>query len=147
MNIQAHLEPARLEKYSFIWSEARLVIAALALLMGGFPPLALLPLPSGLLTTILTLSWIISGAAAGYLLYRWHTGGQTLFSGKDKLDTAAFFVCVVSGINLGIVGVFSTNIGMSIASSYPVFVITAVAYIASAVHLHRRYKAHGGRLF
>src|SRR3989344_8325172 len=92
-----------LERYSFLWSEVRLIIAALALFLGGVSPLLKLGLPSGLASSLLTLSWIISGVAAVYLLYRRHKT-KLLLGGKDKWDAVAFFVMVVSGINLGLVG-------------------------------------------
>ena len=39
MNIQEHTTPEKLEKYSFLWSEARLVVTSIALFMGGVSPL------------------------------------------------------------------------------------------------------------
>jgi hypothetical protein len=146
MDMNEHTQPHNLEKYSFLWSEARLVIAAGALLLGGIPPLTYLPLPSGLMGTVLTLSWLISGAASIYLLYRWNTGGRLLFGGKDTKDTVAFFVMAITGINLGLVP-FMGNIGMSISSNYIIFVLAAVVYLAAAVYLHRRWKAFGSKIF
>jgi hypothetical protein len=35
MDLQEHSRPDALERYSFLWSEARLVVAAVALLIGG----------------------------------------------------------------------------------------------------------------
>ncbi len=146
MDIKQHTTPEMLEKYSFLWSEVRLVIAAVALFIGGIPPILFLKLPSGLTTSLLTLCWIISGVAAVYLLYRWNEK-KTLFGAKVRLDTYAFFIMVVSGINLGIVGIFGRNIGMSIASSRIVFFAVGVAYLVAAYHLHRRWKANGGKIF
>lgn len=150
MNSNNFSDPHKLERYSFLWTEARLIIAAIALLLGGIPVLRfLLPVPAlfGLVGTILTLAWIISGAAAVYLLYRWYTGGQMLFGAKSTQDTIAFFVAVVSGINLGLVGLLGRNIGMSISSNYIVFVITALIYLAAAAYLYKRWNASGQRLF
>lgn len=149
MDLHAHTHPDKLEYYSFIWSEVRLVIAAVALLVGGTPPIYFLPLffLYGLVSTLLTLCWIISGAASAYLAYRWYTGGQTLFGGKDMKDTVAFAVMVLSGLNLGITGISGTNIGMSIAYSYPVFIVTGIVYLVAAWYLHKRWKASGEKLF
>ena len=141
MNLQ---NPNELTKYSFLWSEVRLVIAALALFMGGVPPVArFLPWLSGLLP----LAWLISGAAAVYLLYRWNKNNQHLFGGKNKHDLWAFLVLIVSGINLGLVPILSTNIGMSISSNRGIFIIVGIIYLVSAYHLWSRWKAAGERLF
>ncbi|QQG37920.1 MAG: hypothetical protein HYS26_04830 [Candidatus Kaiserbacteria bacterium] len=146
MDITKHTQPSALEKYAFLWSEVRLVIAAVALLIGGFPPILLL-LPTPATWLLLRLAWIISGLAAGYLLYRWYTGGQKVFGGKDSKDLGAFFVSVVSGLNLGILGLLGTNIGMSIASGRVVFAAVAVLYLLAAWHLHKRWRASGEKLF
>src|SRR3989344_6701391 len=117
MTTQDFTQPAQLERYSFLWSQARLLIAAVALFIGGVPPvLAYNPIPGlyGLVSSLLTLSWIISGVAALYLAYRWNANHQMLFGGKAQRDTIAFFISVVSGINLGLTGVLGNNIGMSI---------------------------------
>lgn len=146
MSLQHHMHPDALETYAFWWSEARLIIAALALLLGGTPPILYLASGMGVVITLLKLSWIISGVAAVYLLYRWISGGQKLFGHKNTKDTIAFFVMVVSGINLGLVGLIGNNIGMSIASSYAIFIIVAVIYLVAAYHLYTRRTAHG-RMF
>jgi len=150
MNIKKHSEPDSLERYSFWWSEARLVIAAIALFIGGVPVLwVILPVPAlyGFVRFILSLSWLISGLASGYMLYRWMSGGKKLFGKKDSLDTTVFFVSVVSGINLGIAGLLGINIGMAISSTYAVFFLVALVYLASAYHLLRRWRESGSRIF
>lgn len=150
MHFKDYSRPEVLEKYSFWWSEARLVIAAVALLIGGVPVLrVLLPAAalSGLVTFLLTFFWILSGIASGYLLYRWAKGGQKLFGGKNSKDTVAFFVSVLSGLNLGLTGLLNTNIGMSIASGTFVFILTAIVYVAAAAYLFRRWNASGKRMF
>ena len=123
-----------LEKYSFWWSEIRLIIAAVALLIGGVPPIFLIAPPSMSALTVLGLkaAWIISGLASGYLLYRWYDGGQKVFGGKDHKDTLAFLVMTISGLNLGFTGVFGRNLGMAITTNRVVFLIVAgiYAYVA-----------------
>lgn len=144
------IQPIRLERYSFLWSEARLVIAAIALLIGGVPVLrAILPMASlfAVVGAFLTLAWIVSGIASAYLLYRWIKAKRKIFGGNKPLDTAAFLVSVISGINLGITGLTARNIGMSIFSSYALFVIGAIIYVAAAVYLWKQWKASGERLF
>ena len=143
MDLNEYKKPEVLEKYAFFWSEARLLIAALALFIGGTPPVYYLtfPLISGLVGMLLTASWIISGLVSGYLSYRWWTGGQMVFGGKAPRDTAAFFVNIVSGLNLGFTGLSGTNIGMSISSNYILFIIVGVLYLASAYHLYARWTA------
>lgn len=152
MNYKHHLHPDRLERYSFLWSEARLVIAALALFMGGVPPAVsmafALSMPvAGLIGGLLTLSWIISGIASAYLLYRWISIGKKIFGMRNRHDLAAFLVSVISGINLGLTGLTGRNIGMTIFPGYLFFLIAAIAYLIAAWHLWRRWKSHGERLF
>jgi len=150
MTTNEFTRPENLEKYSFLWSEARLIIAAFALLLGGTPPLYWLLGSSvfyGLVGTILTLSWLISGAASVYLGWRWYTGGQKVFGKKDMRDTVMFFVSVISGINLGLVPLIGNNIGMRIAWGGFVFTVTALLYVVAAVHLWMRWNAHGKKVF
>ncbi len=142
MNIQEHTTPERLEKYAFLWSEARLVLGAVALIIGGKPLLTvILPTASG----ILNVFWLVSGIAAIYLLYRWYQT-RMLFGGKEKLDLYAFLVMGVTGINLGLVPILG-NIGMRIASNKLVFIIVGVLYLAVAYQLFRRWKANNERVF
>ena len=146
VNIQEHTTPEKMERYSFLWSEVRLVIAAVALFLGGIPPLAYVPLPAGLMSSVLGLSWIISGLAAAYLLYRWWPT-KTVFGGKNNRDVFAFFVMVVSGINLGLAGILARNIGMSLSSNKAVLVAVGILYLAAAYHLHKRWRENGEKIF
>lgn len=150
MDIQKYSQPNQLERYSFLWSEARLVIAALSMLGGASPIIyALVPIAPlwGLVRTGLVLAWIISGAASGYLLYRWWTGGQKLFGKKEPFDMYAFLVSVVSGLNLGITGLAGTNIGMAIFSNRLLFSLTGIVYLAAAYYLYSRWNASGQKVF
>ncbi|MEK7180064.1 MAG: hypothetical protein AAB706_01175 [Patescibacteria group bacterium] len=149
MNQNEHLKPHMLERYSFLWSEARLIIASIALFIGGYPPiLKITPLIFySLVSSLLTIAWIISGIVSGYLLYRWNQNNKMLFGGKAQMDTVAFFVNIVSGFNLGITGLIGTNIGMSISSNYYLFVLVGIIYIFSAMHLFKRWKASGEKIF
>jgi len=150
VDIKEHTHPDKLERYSFIWSEVRLIIAAVALFLGGVPPvIKFLPIPQfyGLVSSLLTLSWIISGVAAAYLGYRWFNAHQTVLGGKDMKDTVAFFVMVVSGINLGLVGILGTNIGMRISTNKVVFIVVGLLYLVAAYHLFTRWKARGEKVF
>ena len=150
MDINDYSNPDKLERWSFLWSEARLVIAAVTLLLGGVPVLRfLLPIQalSGLVGLVLTLTWILSGVTSSYLLYRWTKNDRMLFQGKERRDTISFLVSVISGLNLGITGLLGTNIGMSIASGRLVFAAVALIYLWVAVHLYRRWKASGEKVF
>jgi len=150
MDINKHTQPHKLERYAFLWSEVRLVVAAAALFLGGTPPLAFIfraPVFYSIVTGILSVSWIISGAASAYLLYRWAKGGKVLFGGKDKTTMYAFLVSVVSGINLGITGFTKTNMGMSLTSSKLLFIITGIVYLLSAYHLFKEWKGKGKKVF
>jgi hypothetical protein len=138
------------ERWSFLWTEVRLVVAAVALILGGVPPVyRLLPFPFlyGIVFPLLQLSWLLSGVAAGYLVYAWNAAGRKVFGGVLRKDVAAFWIAVVSGINLGLAGLIGKNIGMSLASGYVVFLVFAALYLASAYHLHARWVANGRKLF
>jgi len=149
MDIKKHTSSDNLEKYSFWWSEARLLIAAISLFLGGIP-LAFKIFPIviwGLVSSLLILSWVISGLASAYLLYRWHSDKHKLFGGNNTKDTTAFLVSVISGLNLGIMGIIGTNIGMAISSSSAIFIITGLIYIASALYLYKRWNESGKTFF
>jgi hypothetical protein len=139
-----------LTRYSFLWSQVRLIIAAVALFLGGKPPLFALfggGNNAGLLWPIVQWSWVISGIASIYLLYRWNQTGQNVFGTKDRKDTAAFFVSVVSGINLGLAAVIGRNIGMSISSNYIIFIVVGVIYLLSYLQLQKGWKKSGQKIF
>lgn len=135
-----------MERNSFLWSQARLVIAAVALFLGGVPPVFYL-VSGGLVVGLLRIAWLISGIASFYLAYRWFMGGEKVFGGKDRNDTIAFLVSVVSGLNLGWTAISGTNIGMTISSNHVVFFLVAVVYLVSAYYLQMRYNARGNKLF
>ena len=143
-----HTTTEKLELYSFYWSEARLVIAALALFLGGVPPFIYffpgLYMVSGFL---LTFAWIVSGLVSAYLLYRWNQGGRKLFGGHNNLDMYAFLLNVVTGFNLGIAGLLGRNIGMAISSNHLVFAVAGVLYLVTAWHLWKRWNQAGKHLF
>lgn len=153
MDLNSFKDPATLERYAFLWSEARLVIAAVALFLGGVPPVVYLFKGIGLTSQIwvlLPLFWIVSGVAAGYLGYMWFVRGQSIFGGKDTLDLAAFAVMVISGLNLGYAGLFDTNIGMSLTPysiMMPVYYAAGIVYLIAAYQLYRKWNASGKRLF
>ncbi len=145
-----HFHPNSLERYAFQWSLVRLVIASLALFVGGTPIVYMLNPFSflyGLIGSLLTLAWVISGVSAGYLLYRWNTGGRVLFGKKESKDLYAFMVMVVTGLHLGIAGVAGINIGLSIIMNRTILGITGILYLVVAFYLHTRWKASGERLF
>ena len=148
--IQNHTTPDKLEEYSFLWSEVRLVVASVALFIGGVPPvIAFNPIPSmyPLIQSSLTLCWIISGVAVAYLLYRWNKSGKTLFGERRPYDMYAFFAMIVTGLNLGITGLFGRNFGMSIFSGRTIFVIAGAVYLVTAYYLHKRWIESGKRMF
>ena len=145
MDIKEHTTPANLEKYAFMWGELRLILAAIALFLGGVPVIYKLGL-SGL-GNLLTLFWVISGVASAYLLYLWNKNGRTVFGGKEMRDQVAFFIQIVTGFNLGIAGLIGTNIGMEISSSRLVFIVTGILYLVTMYYLCKRWKENGKRVF
>jgi len=148
MDIKSYFStPAQLVRTSFLWSEVRLIVAAVALFLGGIPPAVYFLGNASSVWSVLKIAWIASGVASAYLGYRWYTGGQRVFGGKDQKDLAAFAVSVLSGLNLGWTGLSGNNIGMSISYDKTVFLITGVIYLAAAYHLWRRWKSRGEQLF
>lgn len=153
MNTGNCLKPEKLERYSFFWSEARLLVAAIALFKGGVPYvwflLAEMPFYS-LISNILSLAWIISGVASVYLLYRWQTGARKLFGirlWQNTPDTFAFSISIITGINLGLAGLWGTNIGMTIFYGNFILKLTALIYVVTAVYLYSRWRASGQKIF
>lgn len=143
------MKTAQIETYSFWWSEVRLVIAAIALFIGGVPPIYLV-VPSsvfGITVLLLKICWVVSGLTAGYLLYRWYEEGQKLFGHKDHYDTIAFLVLAVSGLNLGFAGIFGRNLGMSISTNHVVLIVVAICYLLAAWQLWSHSKKHAGKIF
>ena len=142
------MNPHDLEKYAFLWSEVRLVIAGIALVLGGIPPIFLiLPGAYGLTAPLLKLCWIISGVAVAYLAWRWYDKKMHVFGGKDNTDSIAFAVMIVTGLNLGLTGLTSNNIGMSIIGGRVVFFVVGLLYFWVAYHLYNRWKKSGKRVF
>lgn len=152
MELKDHTTPDKLVRYSFLWSEVRLVVAAASLIFGATPVVyRILGYSLGLVGPLLMLAWIISGLAGAYLLYRWYTGGMQLFGGRNMTDKAAFAINVVSGIHLGIAGLSGINIGMRVVGPLgiltPVVIVAGLAYLWSAYHLWKRWKASGETIF
>jgi len=138
----------QLECYAFWWSEIRLIIAGVALMLGGIPPLFLvLPGMYALTMPLLKLCWIISGVVALYLGYRWYEKKMVIFGGKDNWDSVAFAIAIVTGLNLGITGLFGTNIGMSIIGGRIVFLIVGLLYLVVAYYLNSRWRKRGKLVF
>jgi len=140
----------KLARYSFLWSEVRLIIAAVALFLGGVPPvLAFNPFAVlfGLLSQLLILAWMVSGVAAGYLIYCWFRANKTVFGDTEPKDITAFFVLIVSGLNLGFAGFSTINIGLSVTKAQPVLLIVGLLYLATATYLFARWKKNKENLF
>lgn len=149
-NFKKYAEREALDYLSFVWSEARLVIASLALFLGGRPPaIALNPLPFlyGIVSLLLWLSWIVSGLVSVYLLIRWNQNKRMIFGKNDKKTTYAFFVNIISGLNLGVAGFLGQNLGMRISSNYSVFIVVGVVYLISAYILFRGWKSNKEKVF
>lgn len=138
----------QLDCYAFWWSQLRLLLAGVALLLGGVPAVFfILPGMYGIVWPLLKLCWIISGVVAVYLGYRWYEHKWHIFGGKDSWDSAAFALAVVTGLNLGAAGLVGTNIGMSIIGGRVVFFVVGVIYLVVAYRLDRRWRAHGKKVF
>jgi hypothetical protein len=151
METEEYTTAKKLERYSFLYSELRLIVAAVALGIGGVPPVmyvaVMLPMLSMFIATLLSLAQILAGLASAYLVFRWQQHGWQVFGGKQQADQLAFFVSTFSGIHLGIAGLAGVNIGMQFTMSYVVFAVAALAYVISAWYLYKRWKEEGERLF
>lgn len=150
MNLQNHTTPENLERYAFLWSIARLVIAAISLFFGAMP-IAYKLLGSSLGYSLLPLFWLISGAASLYLVYMWHKNGKQLFgTNQNQKNTIIFFIMIVTGLNLGYAAI-GGNIGMNLVWGMPVagilFKLTALGYLFVAYHMWQSWKANGEHLF
>ncbi len=143
----------KLEKYSFWWSEVRLALGAIALFLGGVPSVVYLIARFNLfglfnpVFVLLNIAYLISGASAIYLLYRFFKGGRRVFDSKHWMDLGSFAVMVISGINLGLTAVIGQNPGLSITAYHPILIVVGIFYLVSMVYLYRRFRAHGNRLF
>lgn len=149
MDIEKYTRPSELLKYSFLWSITRLVIAALALFLGGIPPIYKIiqyGAYGGIFDLLLKLCWIISGVASVYLLYEWTSRGQMLFRAKKQEDLILFLVMIVSGINLGLVSIIGKNIGMSILSNRIIFIAVGLLYLYVAYDLFTKWQKNGNKL-
>jgi len=148
MKIKEHTSPEKLERYSFLWSLAHMVITAVSLFFGATPIFYTLT-GSNSSYSVLSLFWLISGAAVIYLLYLWNKSGRKVFGG-DHNGTVLFFIMVASGLNLGLAGL-GNNIGMNLIWNLPfadiLFKIIAVAYLGAAYLLWQNWQSHGQSLF
>jgi uncharacterized membrane protein YuzA (DUF378 family) len=142
------LKPRTIDTYSFWWSETRLLIAAMALFLGGVPPIYLLIPPSMYEVTLigLKIAWIVSGLSAIHLIYRWYHTGQRLFGHKDHKDTLAFLLLILSGLNLGFAGVFGVNLGMSVAGGWLLFLM-GILYLLAAYQLMSSFRRNKNRIY
>lgn len=137
-----------LERYAFIWSEVRLVLAGVALILGGIPFVFLVfPSMYGVTAPLLKICWLVSGAASAYLGWRWYDKKMHVFGGKDNKDSVAFAILVVTGLNLGVTGIIGSNIGMSIIGGRVVFFVAGIIYLYVAYHLYNRWKKSGRQVF
>lgn len=141
---------AERDRYAFQWSQARLIIAAVALFIGGYPPIFfILPIVGlyGVITLLLKLAWLLSGIASAYLLYRWHMSGHKLFGASDAKDRAFFLVSAISGLNLGLTGLLGNNPGMRIMSGTIIFIIVGLLYLYTFWYLQKRWNTAGKKMF
>jgi hypothetical protein len=145
-----NLEPAKLERYAFLWSIARLVIAAFSLFFGVIP-IAYQVLGSGITNDLLPIFWLVSGVAAVYLLYLWYKGGMKLFGQTNPTDKILFLILSVTGINLGLTAIIDSNIGINLAWNLGLIDIlvkvTAIVYLFVAYRMYTSWKANGESLF
>lgn len=150
VTVETFFKPTELERNSFLWSMARLIIAAVALFIGGVPPVYYVvrtPALWGLVGSLLKLCWVISGLASAYLAYQWNARGRKVFGGTHRKDVVAFWVMVVSGFNLGVAGLLGTNVGMTLSSNRLLFIIVGALYLWAGWHLWQRFENYGRRLF
>lgn len=143
------VHPDTLAYYAFIWTEARLAVSIVALLLGSPPALTLFAFAPayGFAVLGVKLAWLVSGAVSAYLLYRWYQAQWYVFDKPSTSDIVAFMIAVVSGFNLGLTGLTGVNPGLSIFSGYGFALLGALAYAWAAYHLYLRWQQNGQRLF
>ena len=148
MNINDHTTPEKLERYAFMWSIARMVIASVSLFFGAVP--IALRIFDYQLGFFVQLAWLISGIASIYLGYMWYKNKKSIFGANHQNDTIFFLILVITGINLGYT-ITGYNFGMSFAYSLPltwlIFKLTALGYLYVAYNLWKKWKAHDEHLF
>jgi len=149
MDIKEHMQSDKLERYAFLWSMTRMVIAALSLFFGATPIIYHLSIGYSGLSSLLQLCWLISGVASAYLLYRWFTGGQKVFGATDTKNKVFFLIMVATGLNLGYTAI-DTNIGMGLVIGMPIahllFKATGILYLIVAYYLWTQWKENGERI-
>ena len=151
MSLDKHTTPDSLEQYSFIWILLMLVLTAISLLVEATPIVNTIFESSSVLygpiSALLNLSWIISGFVSLYLMYRWNTGGKTLFGGKDKKDLYAFLITIVTGLNIGFMGLFDKNILMDLFYSSALYSIAGIIYLIVVFQLYTSWNKNNKKVF
>jgi len=147
MDITNHMTSSNLERYSFYWLLALLVSSAAALFLGARPPITLITGYSSAIWSLLNVAWIISGVTSVYLTYQWIQHEKILFGAKESKDVAAFGFMMLSGFNIGILGILGTNIYFEIFMGTIVFVITGIISVAVAAYLYKRWQENDKSLF
>lgn len=147
MDIASHTTSSNLQRYSFFILLALLVLSAGALFLGGRPPVTLITGNSSMAWSLLNVSWIVSGAAAVYLGYQWLQHNKQIFGDNDTKDTVAFGFMILSGLNIGILGVLNINLYFQLVAGYVAFIITGAASLACAGYVFKRWQESGETLF
>lgn len=150
--MKEHTTPEKLELYAFYWSVVRLVVAALSLIFGAVPIAYRIfgYAGSSMVSSLMPLFWLVSGAASAYLLYLWFSSGKKVFGSDDKTNMVVFLIMVISGLNLGYAAI-GANIGMNLvwdmAIADTLFKLTGLVYLFCAYHMWKKWNANGQKLF
>ena len=147
MDLDTHTSSSSLERYSFYVLLALLVFSAVALFLGGRPPITLITGSSSVVWQLLSLGWLLSGVSAGYLAYQWAQNKKQLFGRSDIEDTLAFVFMIAAGLNLGITGATGVNIFLDLFMGRLSYIVTGVLCIGVAGYLYKQWQKNDDALF
>lgn len=137
-----YLDSVRLDRLAIWWSLMRMVLVASILLFGYVPLLGGL----SFMAPFVPWLWMVSGLVSIYLAYRWFVSDMKLLNETDILATAAFWLMIISGLNLGLAS-FGDNFGMAIVADVPmsdlILKAVGVAYLLSVGFLYRKWSQSG----
>jgi len=96
--------------------------------------------------SLLDIAWIVSGIAAGYLVYEWLQHSRQVFRG-NRNATYAFWFMILTGVNVGIAGILGPNLFLNIFSSSLFHYVTGALCLFAAIYLFIAWRRSGGVIF
>ena len=146
MDIQQYTSPDKLERYSFLTLLSALGFSAIALFNGGYPIITMI-LGYSNSYSLLSIAWLVSGAAAVYLSYLYWKNNKKVFGGGDKKSELAFLFALLLGYNLGLTALIRENIFFNIFHGTILFVAFGVLCVVVGYILYTKWKSNDEKLF